>query len=192
MQQAKKVIHPCDPTMILPPCLKAAIASVLTSSPEDLAKSRLDAVMTIRQMAGDLAKAEADLKKSLDPTVAKILKDKNLCLWKALLRASNYDDVGIVDSVASGINLVGSHGKVEAMDEDLRPAEITPEDLLLSAPLRRKLLKHQIKQHSVSEQEDLDRTSKTEVELGYRRLGSCSSNNREGHPGWGDRWSQGS
>ena len=166
MHQAKKVTHPCDPTIILPPCLKAAIAKVLTSGPEDLAKSRLEAVKTIRQMAGDLAKAEADLKKSLDPTVAKILKDKNLCLWKALLTASDYDDIDIVDSVASGINLVGSHGKVEAMDEDLRPAEITPEDLLSSAPLRRKLLKHQVKQHSASEQEDLNNTSKTEVELG--------------------------
>ena len=166
MHQAKKVTHPCDPAVILPPCLKAAIAKVLTSSPEEFAKSRLEAVATIRQMAGDLAKAEADLKKSLDPTVAKILKDKNFCLWKALLTASDYDDVGIVDSVASGINLVGSHGKVEAMDEDLRPAEITPEDLLSSAPLRRKLLKHQIKQHSASEQEDLTSTSKTEVELG--------------------------
>ena len=71
-------------------------------------------------MARDLAEAESVLKKSLDPMVAKIIKDKNLCLWKALPRASDYDDIDIVDSVASGINLVGSHGEVKALDEDLR------------------------------------------------------------------------
>ena len=38
--------------------------------------------------------------------------------------------------------------------------------LLESAPLRRKLLKHQIKEHSGSEQSDLDQTSKAEVDLG--------------------------
>ena len=166
MQQAKKVVHPCDPATVLPHNLKAAIKSVLTSSPEDLAKSRLDAVMTIRQMAKDLETAEADLKKNLDQTVAKILGGKNLCLWKALLKASDYDDIDIVDSVASGIDLVGSHGKVVAMDEDLRPAEISPEDLLESAPLRRNLLKQQIKEHSASEQSDLNQTSKAEVDLG--------------------------
>ena len=78
MHQAKKVVHPCDPAAVLPPNLKAAIKSVLTSSPEDLAKSRLDAVVTIRQMAKDLETAEADLKKNLDQTVAKILRQEPL------------------------------------------------------------------------------------------------------------------
>ena len=165
-QEAKKVIHPCDPQAALPQVLKTAIRNVLTSDPASLAKSRLEAVLTIKQIAGELAAAEADLKKNLDPTVAKILKDKNLCLWKTLLQASNYDDVAIVDSVAAGIDLVGSHGEVKAMHEDLRPAEISPKDLLESAPLRRKLMQSQIKQHSSDEQRDLDSTSKEEVELG--------------------------
>ena len=159
-QEAKKVIHPCDPQAALPQVLKTAIRNVLTSDPASLAKSRLEAVLTIKQIAGELAVAEADLKKSMDPTVAKILKDKNLCLWKALLQASIYDDVAIVDSVAAGIDLVGSHGEVEAMHEDLRPAEISPKDLLESAPLRRKLTQSQINEHSSEEQKDLDRTSR--------------------------------
>ena len=165
-QEAKNVTHPCDPQAALPQVLKTAIRNVLTSDPASLARSRLEAVLTMKKIAGELAEAEADLKKRMDPTVAKILKDKNLCLWKALLQASNYGDVAIVDSIAAGIDLVGSHGEVEAMHEDLRPAEISPKDLLESAPLRRKIMQSQIKEHSSEEQGDLDRTSREEVELG--------------------------
>ena len=48
------------------------------------------------------------------------------------------------------------------MHEDLRPAEISPKDLLELAP-RRKLMQSQI---SSDEQRDLDSTIKEEVELG--------------------------
>ena len=78
-----------------------------------LAKSRLQAVITIKQMAAELAPLEKDFKKSLE--VAQCLASKNLLLWKSLLLASGYDDVAIVDLLAQGVPLVGNHGSVPCM-----------------------------------------------------------------------------
>ncbi|CAE7310483.1 unnamed protein product [Symbiodinium sp. KB8] len=166
LQQAKSVEHPMNPEQALSDLLKDVIFANLTTPPVELAKSRIQAVVTIRQMAADLESKEHAFKEKLDPLVAKILKPKRILLWKSLLLAANYDDMEIVDLVSKGIPLTGSHGAVPALPEKLVPATDSVESLLAASELRRKALTSSGKVTSDKEQEDLTEASNEEVRRG--------------------------
>ena len=93
LQQAKSVRHPMNPEQALADLLKEVVFANLTTPPVELAKSRIQSVITIRQMAADLECQEQAFKEKLDPLVAKILKPKRILLWKSLLLAADYDDM---------------------------------------------------------------------------------------------------
>ena len=166
LQQAKGVEHPMNPEQALSDLLKDVIFANLTTPPVELAKSRIQAVVTVRQMAADLESKEQAFKEKMDPLVAKILKPKRILLWKSLLLAANYDDMEIVDLVAKGIPLTGSHGSVPALPEKLVPATDSMESLLAASELRRKALTSSGKVTSDKEQEDLTEASNEEVRRG--------------------------
>ena len=131
-----------------------------------LAKARIQAVITIKQMAEELEDREKEFKAKMDPVVSAILKPKRLLLWKSLLTAAEYDDMGIVDLVASGIPLTGSHGAVPALPEKLVPATDSHASLLASAPLRRLSIISRKKETSEKEQADLTEAADAEVKRG--------------------------
>ena len=101
----------------------------------------------------------------MDLKVAKVLEHQKNRLWKALLIASDYDDVAIVDKIAKGIDLVGSHGPAPGLAEDVRPAEIDPKNLLDQSVIRREILQRRISEYQASEQQDLLQTSNEETRL---------------------------
>ena len=166
LQQAKEVKHPMNPEQALSDLLKDVVFSNLTTPPVELAKSRIQSVITIRQMAADLECQEREFKEKMDPLVAKILKPKRILLWKSLLLAANYDDMQIVDLVSQGIPLTGSHGPVPALPEKLVPATDSLESLLASSEIRRKALTSSKKETSDKEQKDLTEASDEEVRRG--------------------------
>ena len=139
--------------------------SCLTSSrdPLDLAKARIQAVITIKQLAQELETKEQQFKAGLDPVVAKVLKPKRILLWKSLLMAANYDDLDIVDLVSKGIPLTGSHGKVPALPEKIVPSTDSHEALLASAKLRRRAILARRRDPPEKEQMDLQEASDAEV-----------------------------
>ena len=166
LHKAKCVEHPLDPDLVLTQDLQKAVERVLTMDSVSLAKSRLQAVITIKQMAADLAPLEKDFKNSLDPDVAHCLASKNLLLWKSLLIASGYDDVAIVDLVAQGVPLVGNHGSVPCMPAATKLATQTPEGLKASARLSRETLVAATKTLKPQAEKDLMAASLEEVERG--------------------------
>ncbi|CAE7225523.1 unnamed protein product, partial [Symbiodinium sp. CCMP2456] len=166
LQQAKQVKHPMNPDQALSETVKDALFHNLTLHPVEVAKSRIQAVITIKQMAEELEDREREFKDKLDPIVSAILKPKRLLLWKSLLSAAEYDDMAIVDLVASGIPLTGSHGAVPALPEKLVPATDSHASLLASAPLRRIAITSRNKETSEKEQADLTEAADAEVKRG--------------------------
>ena len=136
LQQAKKITHPMNPDKSLGPLLKDTLFDNLTRDPLELAKSRIQAVITIKQMAQELEEKEKSFKATLDPIMATVLKPKRILLWRTLLMAAEYDDIGIVDLVSGGVPLTGSHGRVQALPEKVVPATDSHDALLASASLR--------------------------------------------------------
>ena len=166
LEQAKKVTHPMNPEKSLHPLLKETLFDNLTRDPLQLAKSRIQAVVTIKQMARELEEQENSFKAALDPIVAAVLKPKRILLWRALLMAAEYDDMAIVDLISGGVPLTGSHGRVPALPEKVVPATDSHEALLASASLRRQALLSRKRDPPKKEQDDLEAASDLEVQRG--------------------------
>ena len=78
------------PTKVIPEVLKQAIFDNLTMDPIELVKSRLRAIVIIKEMAHSLQVQEMDIKRSLTSEVAEVLATKRIALWEALLRAPQF------------------------------------------------------------------------------------------------------
>ena len=117
LEQAKKITHPMNLDKSLRPLLRDTLFDNLTRDPLELAKSRIQAVVTIKQMAQELEEKENSFKATLDPIIATVLKPKRILLWRTLLMAAEYDDIAIVDLISGGVPLtrrLAGIGQLEA------------------------------------------------------------------------------
>ena len=168
-EQAKASKHPKDPAAVLPDSLKTALFEVLTTDPVELAKTRLQAVLTIRGMAKDLEVEERKLKSAMEPRVAGVLHAKRILLWESLLRASGYEDLAIVEMVKSGICLDGEHPRPPAQPHDWKPALTTADELCMEAVWRRRVLMADSSEQELEREKDLHTATLKEVKLGHLR-----------------------
>ena len=74
-----------------------------------------------------LKSEEKMLKASMHEDVRLVLADKNILLWKEMLKAINYEDMGVIEEFTSGTKLVGS-----APTTGLWPAKFTPATMSVS------------------------------------------------------------
>ena len=160
---AKTLTHPMTPEHSLPEVLKEAIHKNLTEPQVDLAKSRMRAILLIKSMAEDLEEQEEQLKRSMPEHVSKVLCNKRILLWEALLKASEYPDLEVVDLMKSGTALTGEHSVACNYPADWKPATATTQELLDSALWRRKSLQTTEDEHSDS----LHKATLEEVKLGH-------------------------
>ena len=137
---AKEVPHPMAPQRVLPDAIKVALFDNLTMDPLELAKSRMRAVLTIKEMAKDLEHQESEIQQALEPSVREVLSSKRIALWETLLKASNFPDMGIVQVVKDGAQLTGEPKPSPLFPLDWKPAVASEEELLQSSVWRRKAL----------------------------------------------------
>jgi len=168
LRAATHIDHPMSPQKVLPDPLKVALFDNLTMDPVDLAKSRMRAVVTIRAMAKDLEQEEIKVKASSPPSVREVLSSKRVALWEALLRASSFPDMEIVDVVKKGAELTGEPKPSPLFPFDWKPAVATKDELLASSTWRRKALqvKHSGDGHE-TKNDELHEATMEEVKLGH-------------------------
>ena len=168
LRAATKIDHPMSPQNVLPEPLKAAIFDNLTMDPVNLAKSRMRAVATIKEMAKDLEKEETKVKEGCPPAVSKVLSTKRIALWETLLKDSKFPDMEIVQVVKKGAELTGEPDSSPLFPHDWKPATTSSDDLLASSVWRRKALqvKHSEDGHSIDIQA-LHAATMEEVSLGH-------------------------
>ena len=165
-EKAKEVGHPKDPQSALPRALKEALCQVLGNPPAEVAKFRFQVISAIKNKAAELEQQEEQLKASMDPSTAHVLKTKRICLWKYLLETTSFSDMGVVDLVKDGIPLYGTHSKPPNFPVDWRPASLSVTELLDSAVWRRKILMGSKGAYDDT-MEDLHAATMKEVELGH-------------------------
>eukprot|EP00435_Cladocopium_sp_Y103_P065585 s1743_g27.t1 len=153
LHHAKLVEHPLSPSVVLPDVLKLAIFDNLTMSPMDLARSRMQAVVMIKEMAKDLIQEEQKVKRQCPSHVKEVLERKRIALWEALLKASNFADMEIVDMVKKGAPLTGEQTPSMLFPQDWKPATTSDEELLDSALWRRKALQATANLENTQEEE---------------------------------------
>ena len=77
----------------------------------------------------DLKEQEVVLKSSMDAEVAQILKDKNILVWEEMLRSVDDPDMGVVEELRGGTDLVGAVGKTGLWPTKFQPALVTLDEL---------------------------------------------------------------
>ena len=156
-----------SPAKVIPEVLKQAIFDNLTMDPIELAKSRVRAIVTIKEMAQNLQVQEAGIKQQCEPKIAAVLASKRIALWEALLKASEFPDMDIVTVVKQGADLSGSTTPSPLFPYDWKPATASAEELLESASWRRTALQVQSNDQQQDHSQALHEATLEEVKAGH-------------------------
>ena len=127
--QAVRAGHPKAFSHCLPRPLQDACDTLCSTPPAHLAQQRTVWFKYWADQARVLAPAESLLKAKMDPELAGLLKPKRLLLWKALLEAHGYPDMGVCDEMMRGVSLTGEVPMTGLFEASFKPAERTLESL---------------------------------------------------------------
>ena len=95
-----------DSASALPDFMLDVLAFVLMKGPLQVMRRRLQILQKWRAWADTDKDAEAALHASLEPALRKVLKSKNLSLFRGVCRDVEWPDESIVDEMQNGFMLV--------------------------------------------------------------------------------------
>ena len=154
LNEAVRLCHPTEHNALFPKEVRANIARLSSKTVHQVAQERTEEVKRWVALSTELVTKERDLKSSISPTTAEVLKDKKLCLLERLLNKAGHDDVGFVDDIKKGFDLTGALPRSGVFNQKFRPASMTGEDLRKVSNLRRDVLLHSV-QSSGDKETDL-------------------------------------
>ncbi|CAE7488572.1 unnamed protein product [Symbiodinium sp. CCMP2592] len=130
--------HPLELNLPLPDILVKAVVNVLRVGPRGIAFHRATVLQKLLVRAEALKDRERELHCGLHPDLRKVLAGKNTLLWEQLLRESHFPDLGLVDEVRGGFELVGPANCFGAFPMAYKPPQQSVEKLMQQAVWRRK------------------------------------------------------
>jgi len=131
---ARALRHPVDETPRLDPEICNVIYTIATKGPSHVERLRKEAISKYSALRDSLAERERALHSSLHPDVEKVVKDKNILLFKRMLVDIGYDDVAVADLLVTGVKLVGELERLPMWEADhTKNAVLTLEALLSGA-----------------------------------------------------------
>ena len=133
VQEAQLRGHPKLFTQLMPGILAEAVQVNFCESQASLVKARASWFAKWTNRAKVLATEEAELKANMPDHMSKILQPKRLVLWKEILTDLGYSDIGVIDELANGTELVGEVPPCGVFEKSFKAAEITVEGLARSS-----------------------------------------------------------
>ena len=129
LEQMVKFGHPATVKNGLPGVLQETMEyykATTTYQRVDYRASRLG--VWLRRMA-ELKGEETKMKGTMDSDVALVLKHKNILLWEEMLTSLDYPDMGVVNELREGTDLVGRIAKTGLWPPKFQPACVTLDEL---------------------------------------------------------------
>ena len=121
VSQAAKAGHPSQLDACLPLRLKVLSQKFRVVPLLKCCRRRIQRTKFWMDRMAALKPDEQTLKANMHEDVKHVLADKYIILWKEMLQATNYEDMGVVDEFLCGTSLVGG-----APTAGLWPAKFTP------------------------------------------------------------------
>ena len=112
--EAVRLGHPTDHSSLFPKEVKQNVEYIKKKSIHQLAIERTEEIKGWANLASENADKESEIKATLSPRIAEILKGKKLWLLDSLIRASGHEDLNLVGNIQKGFDLTGSLPKVSA------------------------------------------------------------------------------
>jgi hypothetical protein len=119
--EAVKAGHPSQWSAVLPQVLEEAVDWNMKCTPKQLCQARLKTLSSWSNLTKDFSKMNK-ISTALPEHARPILRGKRILLWKTLLERHGYDDMGVVDELVKGADLVGSVGHVPSLTSTFKPA----------------------------------------------------------------------
>ena len=167
VSRAKRVQHPMDSVDHLEAVTKFALDFNFRFPGHVVRLERRKNLLQARLLAARLAEDEKSLHDSLPGPLQKVLQDKKLLVWKALLEKYEYDDMGVVPFMFEGVRLVGMHDTPSCYPPLLKPATLTGDDLVASSVWRRKAILGRVGTSDPAHIAHLEETAKEELLMGF-------------------------
>ena len=161
LSMARTVQHPMDRADHLEDVTRYALDFNLKHSHHLVTLERKKNLLHARLLKLKLASKEKNLHTELPTSVAKVISDKHILLWKSLLEHYGYDNMPVV------VKLVGSHDTPVCYPEQLRPAILTEDSLRSSAKWRRKSVVGRKHESDPEHIDHLIETTTEELDLGF-------------------------
>ena len=108
LTEAVRLCHPTEHSSLFLKEVRANIANLSSKTIHHVAKERAEEVKRWVALSTELSAEEKELKVSLSPRIAEVLKDKRLCLLETLLTEAGHEDLGLVDDIKKGFDLTGA------------------------------------------------------------------------------------
>ena len=168
LSEAIRLCHPTEHKCLFPKEVRANLAHLSDKSVHQIALERTEEVKRWVALSKELSTKERDLKSSISPRIAEVLKDKKLCLLKQLLDEAGHEDTGLVEDIKRGLDLTGDLLRSGVFNQKFRPASMTCEDRRKVSNLSCEVLLESV-QSSGDKEIDLSLLATTlkEVEKGF-------------------------
>ena len=127
---AMDLTHPFDEETRLPPTVADTIFYLASTSPARIVEERESQLTYWRSRKDSLASSEQALHARLHAEVAGVVKDKQVLLFKEMLREINYDDLDVVNLLVTGVKIVGDLPRVGIWKPRENPASVSLPALL--------------------------------------------------------------
>ena len=128
VQQAKSLQHPLKVLLAIPAVLKDAVDRNLHSDHLALAKKRLRFVLHWNSRA----------RSTMDRVVSDLTKSRRICLFEEMLTSAGYPDMGVVDELETGVDLLGDVPETGMLPKKFSPAVLAEEGLKMQSSFMRK------------------------------------------------------
>ena len=117
--------HPTEHNSLFPKEVRANMAHLSGKTVHQIALERTEEVKRWVALSKELSTKERDLKSSISPRNAEVLKDKKLCLLERLLEEAGHEDTGLVEDIKRGFDLTGALPRSGVFNQKFRPASMT-------------------------------------------------------------------
>lgn len=134
--------HPFSVESCLPDVLQEAIIANVSSDATVIAAQRIEFIKKWTNRAIALDKDEKNMRQSMDPIVADCTKQKRILLFAEMLRDLGYPDMGVIDELKHGSDLIGDIPVTGMLPGKLSMATQTPEGLAARSRLVQKRVVH--------------------------------------------------
>ena len=133
VEQAVKLVHPFDWEVRLPPKVAEVISSIAEMGPTELKRYRIRQLAYWEGRAAALEQREKQLHYRLHKDVEAVIASKRVLLFKEMLEAAHYDDMGVVDLLLTGVLVIGTLEKVGIWKPEDKAAKISYATLIQGA-----------------------------------------------------------
>ena len=124
LSEAIRLCHPTRHNCLSPKEVGTNAAHLSDKSVHQIALERTEEVKRWVALSKELSTKEQDLKASISPRIAEVLKDKRLCLLKQLLDEAGREDAGLVEDIKRGFDLTGALPRSGVFNQKFRPASM--------------------------------------------------------------------